>query len=166
MSGAYRSIGINRNDFLSVIQMRPDLEKDAQAVEWVAFASNAFNVLVPFYADVLTTPEYLSNTTGEVSTDNFYWGSRMIAAMADASYKKSIFHIERYKEKVMSRGHEIIGHYDALLHRRGMSISAWSKDGSQRGGRSDGEEGDTCDTRQGTLRAKQPDEEFVFEVDA
>lgn len=115
MRGAYRSIGINRNDFLSVIQMRPDLEKDAQAVEWVAFASNAFNVLVPFYADVLTTPEYLSNTTGEVSTDNFYWGSRMIAAMADASYKKSIFHIERYKEKVMSRGHEIIGRYDALL---------------------------------------------------
>ena len=115
MSGAYRSIGINRNDFLSVIQMRPDLEKDVQAVEWVAFASNAFNVLVPFYADVLTTPEYLSNTTGEVSTDNFYWGSRMIAAMADASYKKSIFHIERYKEKVMSRGHEIIGRYDALL---------------------------------------------------
>ena len=84
-------------------------------MEWVAFASNAFNVLVPFYADVLTTPEYLSNTTGEVSTDNFYWGSRMIAAMADASYKKSIFHIERYKEKVMSRGHEIIGRYDALL---------------------------------------------------
>ena len=39
----------------------------------------------------------------------------MIAAMADASYKKSIFHIERYKEKVMSRGHEIIGRYDALL---------------------------------------------------
>ena len=85
MKGAFRSIGINRNDFLSVIQMRPDQPEDSAILEWVAFASNAFNVLVPFYAGVTTTPEYLSNTTAEVSTDNFYWSSRMIAAMADAS---------------------------------------------------------------------------------
>lgn len=81
----------------------------------IAFASNTFNVLVPFYTDVTTTPEYLSNTTGEVSTDNFYWASRMVAAMADASYKSSIFHIERYQEKVMAKGHALIHQYDALL---------------------------------------------------
>ena len=61
------------------------------------------------------TPEYLSNTTGQVSTDNFYWSSRLIAAMADASYKKSVFHIERYQEKVMAKGHELICKYDRLL---------------------------------------------------
>ena len=117
MSGAFRSIGINRNDFLSVIQMRPEGKPDSNIIEWVAFASNAFNVLVPFYADVDTTPEYLSNTTGEVSTDNFYWASRMIAAMADASYKKSVFHIERYKEHVLAKGHELIHRFDALLEK-------------------------------------------------
>lgn len=115
MKGAFRSIGINRNDFLSVIQMRPDQPEDSAILEWVAFASNAFNVLVPFYAGVTTTPEYLSNTTAEVSTDNFYWSSRMIAAMADASYKSSVFHIERYQEQVMAKGHELINIYDALL---------------------------------------------------
>ena len=115
MKGAFRSIGINRNDFLSVIQMRPDQPEDSAILEWVAFASNAFNVLVPFYAGVTTTPEYLSNTTAEVSTDNFYWSSRMIAAMADASYKSSVFHIERYQEQVMVKGHELINTYDALL---------------------------------------------------
>ena len=52
MKGAFRSIGINRNDFLSVIQMRPDQPEDSAILEWVAFASNAFNVLVPFYAGV------------------------------------------------------------------------------------------------------------------
>ena len=113
--GAYRSIGVNRTDFLSVIQMRPDHKGDNGILQWIAFASNAFNVLVPFYTDVTTTPEYLSNTTGEVSTDNFYWASRMIAAMADASYKSSIFHIERYQEKVMAKGHALIHQYDALL---------------------------------------------------
>ena len=115
MQGAYRSIGINRNDFISLIQMRPEYEKDSRTIEWVAYASNAFNVLVPFYADVEETPEYLSNTTETVSTDNFYWNSRMIAAMADASYRSSLFHIERYQEHVMSKGHELINRYDTLL---------------------------------------------------
>lgn len=113
--GAFRSIGVNRTDFLSVIQMRPGMEKDSNILEWVAFASNAFNTLVPFYAEVTTTPDYLSNTTAEVSTDNFYWASRMIAAMADASYKKSIFHIERYQEHVMAKGHALIHQYDERL---------------------------------------------------
>ena len=35
--------------------------------------------------------------------------------MADASYKSSIFHIERYQEKVMAKGHALIHQYDALL---------------------------------------------------
>ena len=117
LRGAYRSIGINRNDFLAVLQMRPQMEQENGVIEWLAFASNAFNVLVPFYADVEETPEYLSNTTGEVSTENFYWSSRLIAAMADASYRSSVFHIERYQEHVMAKGHELIHHYDALLSR-------------------------------------------------
>ena len=112
MNGAYRSIGINRNDFMSLIQMRPDQPEDSRAIEWVAFASNAFNVMAPFYADIDETPEYFANTTGEVSTESFYWSSRMIAAMADASYKKSIFHIERYQEHVMAKAHQIINRYD------------------------------------------------------
>ena len=111
MCGAYRSIGINRNDDMALIQMRPD----AEPVQWLAFASNASNVLAPFYADIDTTPGYLSGITGTVSTENFYWMSRMIAAMADASYSKSVFHIERYQERVRSKGHEYINQYDELL---------------------------------------------------
>ena len=119
MKGAFRSIGVNRNDFLSVIEMRPEqadiTENTGSIIQWVAFASNAFNVLVPFYGEVETTPEYVSNTTGEVSTDNFYWASRMIAAMADASYHSSLFHIERYQMHVMAKGRELLHQYDALL---------------------------------------------------
>lgn len=115
MKGAYRAIGVNRTDFLGIIQMRPDAGEDSRAIEWVAFASNVFNTAAPFYTDVEKVPEYFSNTTRDASTDNFYWASRMIAAMADASYSKSIFHIERYQERVMSKGHEYINQYDELL---------------------------------------------------
>ena len=84
-------------------------------MEWVAYASNAFNSMVPFYANVERTPEYLANTTGTVSTDNFYWTSRLIAAMADASYNKSLFHLERYEEAVLSVGRALVNQYDAKL---------------------------------------------------
>ena len=117
MAGAYRSIGVNRTDFMSAIQMRPYGAEDNRVIEWVAFASNAFNVMVPFYANVDTTPEYLANTTADVSTDNFYWSSRMIAAMADASYSKSLFHIERYQETMLAKGHEVINRYDEQIEK-------------------------------------------------
>lgn len=115
LRGAYRSIGVNRTDFMSAIQIRPYAGEDSSAIQWLAFASNAFHVMVPFYTNVDEVPEYLANTSAEVSTNNFYWTSRMIAAMADASYAKSVFHIERYDEKVMSKAHEIIYRYDDLL---------------------------------------------------
>ena len=115
MKGAYRSIGINRNDFMALIQMRPDLPEDIRAVEWIAYASNAFNTMVPFYANVERTPAYLACTTGEVSTDSFYWVSRMIAAMADASYAKSLIHVERYEEGVLSASRALLNQYDRKI---------------------------------------------------
>ncbi len=114
-AGAYRSIGINRNDFLGFIQIRPYMPAPAKAVEWVAFASNAFNTMVPFYTNVETTPSYMNSTTGTVSTDSFYWTSRLIAAMADASYKTSLNLIERYEEAVLSKAHQILAKTDKIF---------------------------------------------------
>ena len=113
--GMYRSIGINRNNFMALIQMRPDVPAEQSAIEWVAYASNAFNTMVPFYANVETTPAYLSCTTGEVSTDSFYWVSRMIAAMTDASYARSLIHAERYELAVLSASRALVKEYDAKL---------------------------------------------------
>lgn len=110
-AGMFRSIGVNRNDFLAVIQVR----EKAPTIEWVAYASNAFNALVPFYVDIEQTPAYLNNTTGDVSTDNFYWSSRLLAAMADASYKQSLIHIERYQNQVAAKAHALLHKYDALI---------------------------------------------------
>ena len=108
----YRAIGINRTDLLSLIQIRPYMPEEFQVVQWIAFASNAFNVLVPFYPQVSKTPEYLANTTKEVSTENFYWSSRLLAAMADAAYAKTSIYIERYRLAVGSKAHELISKGD------------------------------------------------------
>lgn len=113
--GMYRSIGINRNDFLALLQLRPYMPEGMRAVEWLAFGSNVFNAFVPIYANINEVPEYLGNTDQNVSTDNFYWSSRLIGALADAHYGKCIAHIERYQFAVQSRGHELIGKYDRKI---------------------------------------------------
>ena len=115
LRGKYRPIGINRNDFLALIQIRSDVPEAYRAVEWVAFGSNAFNAMIPLYANADRIPAYLSNTSREVSTDSFYWASRLIGALADSCYGRCIAHIERYQSAVQARGHEIILHYDRLL---------------------------------------------------
>lgn len=113
-AGTYRPIGINRTDVLSIIQIR-QLPKDYQAIQWVAFGSNAFNTVIPFYTDVEYIPEYLSKTSEEVSTNYFYWNARLIAALCDANIHGCSIHLERYIESVMSKAHQIISKYDALL---------------------------------------------------
>ena len=52
LRGMYRSIGINRNDFVGLVHIRPEHGEDANVLEWVAYGSNAFNAMVPFYAQV------------------------------------------------------------------------------------------------------------------
>lgn len=113
--GIFRPIGVNRTDLMALLQLRPGFPADSSAVEWVSFASNAFNTMAPFYPNVDTTPDYLSCTTGEVSTDSFYWVSRMIAAMADASYAQSAIHIERYENAVLAQSRAVLNRFDAQL---------------------------------------------------
>ncbi len=111
----YRPIGISRTSFLHISQIRPYCAKENAAIEWIAFASNVFNSLIPLYTNVPTIPKYLSNTTLNVATDNFYWSSRLIAALGDSHFQLCNIHIERYQNKTMARNHELIHHYDKLF---------------------------------------------------
>lgn len=117
LAGSFRSIGINRTDFLGFIQIRPYMPEGCRAVEWIAYASNAFNAMIPLYPQVDNLPDYLSGTTGKVSTDSFYWTSRLIAALADAGYKKNQNFIERYQLSVQSKADHIINVTDEKLAR-------------------------------------------------
>lgn len=112
LPNCYRTIGINRNNFLSCVQLRPYVPESIQAIEWISFASNAFNAFIPFYANVNEVPEFYRTCEEKVSTSSLYWTSRLIAAMADADYSQTIPHIERYQEKIPSYGHKIINETD------------------------------------------------------
>lgn len=115
MRGAYRVIGVNRTDFLALLQLRPYVPKEITAVEWLTFGSNVFNTFVPFYTNTEKVPAYLATTNEEVDTDSFYWNCRLIAALADAQFRSSRMHIERYQRKVMSEAHRILHDADRLV---------------------------------------------------
>lgn len=113
LRGKYRPIGINRNNVLVLTQLRADAPAERMALEWVAFGSNAFNAMVPFYANVETTPDYFSYGEKEVSTGSFYWANRLIAALADAHYPECAAHIERYQNAVAAAARELLRRYES-----------------------------------------------------
>lgn len=102
-AGLYRPIGINRNSQLAVLQLRPHVAPERAALQWIAYGSNAFNALVPLYANVDETPAYLEDTTTRVTSENFYWANRIVGALADAAYGSCLPHVERYQQALTSR---------------------------------------------------------------
>ncbi len=112
--GLFRPIGINRNDFLSCIELRGDQPFNQQAIEWITFGSNVYNAFIPLYMHVETLPEYLVNTTGTVDTDNFYWANRLIGALSDPYHQETNAIITRYQNKVAILGHYYINKYDPI----------------------------------------------------
>ena len=123
-AGAFRPIGINRNNFLGLTQIRKDMPEPIKAIEWLALGSNVFNTMVPFYVNITDTPAYLRDTTGKVTTESFYWINRIIAALADPYFADTANLIERYQEKVGSFGWEMIYKTDEKVIKENLSREA------------------------------------------
>ena len=110
--GTLRPIGINRTNFLGLVQIRPYMPDELKCLQWLAIGSCVFNAIVPFYTNINRTPDYLANTTNRVTTENFYWTNRLIAALCDAHFADTASHIERYQLKVQSQSTALINKYD------------------------------------------------------
>ena len=117
--GMYRSIGINRTGVTSVCQIRPDTPEAIRGIEWICFGSTVFDALLPVYPNVPKLPKYLADVTLDVSTENFYWASRLIGALADPHYGSCIQMIERYQNAVMTAGRRIVREYDRRMAESG-----------------------------------------------
>lgn len=113
--GIYRPIGINRTGVTSICQIRGDMPKELQAVEWICFASTTYSAFVPLYTNVSKLPKYFSEVTTDTSTENLYWASRLIGALADPHFGGAIMEVDRYRNAVASKARAIIREYDAKM---------------------------------------------------
>lgn len=117
--GIYRTIGINRTGVMGICQIRGGMPDALKGVEWICFGSTSFDTVLPVYTGVSKLPKYLTNVTTDVSTENFYWGSRLIGALADPHYGAAIVHVERYQAAVAGRARAILREYDEKYRQTG-----------------------------------------------
>ena len=115
MRGMYRSIGINRTGVTSICQIRTDVPDAIKGIEWIIFGSTTFGAALPLYTNVSRIPDYLSKVTLDTSTENYYWSSRLIGALADPWYASTVQNIERYELTVMTKGRTLIREYDRKM---------------------------------------------------
>lgn len=159
LKGKYRPIGINRNNFVALTQLRPYAKKDRMALMWIAEGSNVFNAFVPFYANVTKTPDYLNHAGTVPSTEEFYWANRLIGALADAHYARTASAIERYQKAVASAAHAMICDTDKKEAEGG--VTAFLEQGQCRhGGYGKGK--DRYLPRQGPLRSEHGHEKWLL----
>ena len=117
--GMYRSIGINRTGVTTICQIRPEVPEAIRGIEWICFGSTTFGAFLPFYTAVSRVPDYLSRITLDASTEDYYWSSRLIGALADSCYSASVQNIERYQLAVATKGRKIIREYDEKMIKTG-----------------------------------------------
>ena len=123
--GRYRSIGINRTGVASVCQIRPDVPDPIKGLEWICFGPTTFDALLPVYPNAPRMPAYLSNVTMDVTTENFYWSSRLLAALADPHFPQTVQMMERYQMAVFTRGRQLVREYDRRMAETGdFSLTA------------------------------------------
>ena len=113
--GMYRSIGINRTGVTSVCQIRSGVADEIKGLEWVCFGSTTFSSFIPVYTNVNKMPKYLSEVETNVSTENLYWGSRLIDALADTSFSDCIQQIGRYQNNCFIKSRQIVKEYDKKI---------------------------------------------------
>ena len=123
--GMYRSIGINRTGVTALCQIRSGVPHELQGVEWLSFGSTTFAAMLPLYTNVSKMPDYVSKVTLDTSTENFYWGSRLIGALTDPNYAACIQNIERYQSAVFVKGRRLLLEYDRKMTESGdFSLTA------------------------------------------
>ena len=123
--GMYRSIGINRTGVTSICQIRSDVPDEIKGIEWLCYGSTTFSTFIPLYTNVPAIPKYFSKVGTDVSTEDFYWASRLIGVLADSCYNECIRIIERYHDKTMAEGRRLILEYDSRMIESGdFSLTA------------------------------------------
>ena len=147
----YRTIGINRQSQLAVMQIRPYRPQASRAIQWMAYGSNPFNTLVPFFPNVDTTPAYLEDTTTRVTSENFYWANRIIAALCDGAFRSTSNAVERYQEKTGAMGHRLVAATDEQIARLGLTAA-------EEAAQSAAEEEFEADNVDGDVQPMTPDE--------
>lgn len=105
---AFRPIGFQRNQELSILQIRNDVPKDIAGVQWLALGPNAFNGIAPYYVNILDTPAVYRDTKEHFDIHNMYWLTHAIATVVDEHPFRYQADIEAMKQETLANGRHLL----------------------------------------------------------
>ncbi len=59
-----------------------------------------------------------------MTSENFYWANRIIAALCDGAFRSTSNAVERYQEKTGAMGHRLVAATDEQIARLGLTTAA------------------------------------------
>lgn len=98
----FRSIALNRNQQVHILQIRNHVPAAIAGIHWLAFGPNTFNGVVPFYAAITKTPLGYCDTTKTYDPSNSYWLGRTLALIGDSDYDRYSDLANRFEMETMA----------------------------------------------------------------
>ena len=105
---AFRPIGFQRNQELSILQIRNNVPEKIAGVQWVAFGPNAFNGIAPYYTNILDTPSTYHDTKEHFDIQDMYWLTHAITTIADEHPFRYSASIEEMKQSTLAAGRHVL----------------------------------------------------------
>ncbi|MGQ5709730.1 C69 family dipeptidase [Lactobacillus sp. PSON] len=102
----FRPIGINRNFETHVLQIRNDVPAGLAGVQWLAFGPNTFNSFVPFYTNILDTPESFQ-TGPKFDLNKIFWLNKLAAQLGDTNFRVYGELEADFEQKTLAQCHKI-----------------------------------------------------------
>ena len=128
----FRPIGINRNFETHILQIRNDVAEGIAGVQWLAFGPNTFNVFVPFYTNVTTTPASFQ-TGPDFDLSKIFWINKLNAQLGDTNYKVYSALEQAFEEKTMAKLRKIENETDrAVKGLEGRELQAKLEEANQK----------------------------------
>lgn len=105
---AFRPIGFQRNQELSILQIRNNVPAEIAGVQWLAFGPNAFNGIAPYYVNVTDTPATYRDTKNHFNIQDMYWLTHAIATVVDEHPFRYSASIESMQQNTLAAGRHIL----------------------------------------------------------
>ena len=86
-----------------------------------------------------------------MTSENFYWVNRIIAALCDGAFRSTSNAVERYQEKTGAMGHRLVAATDEQIARLGLTAA-------EEAAQSAAEEEFEADNVDGDVQPMEPDE--------
>ncbi|MCY9806834.1 C69 family dipeptidase [Lentilactobacillus senioris] len=82
----FRPVSLAKTQEAHVLQLRPNMPKEAAGIQWLAMGVAAESTFVPFYAGATQTPDSYHQARPKFNPENAYWVYKHASVLVDAHY--------------------------------------------------------------------------------